>query len=45
MRCHAEGPAIVGARLFNAAAYFDIPAGRNAIIAISPGGIACGLAD
>ena len=44
MRCHAEGPATVGARLYNAEAYFAIPAGRSATIAISPGaGIACGL--
>jgi hypothetical protein len=46
MRCHTDGPAIVGARLYNAAVYFDIPAGRNATIAVSPSaGIACGLED
>lgn len=43
MRCSATGPATVGARLYNAEAYFDIPAGRDATILVSDAGIACGL--
>ena len=43
MRCTTDGPTTVGARLYNASAYFDIPAGATATLTISDGaGIACG---